>query len=255
LVAAVERLKNGLVAHATGGRMDDAEYQRLRSLVMGSAVLKGRVPAFIRDCRMPHEFWGFIQPKFPSYQERREFLAGEFNPILSDLESRRLSSVARVRVEAAVSTSDPASHEFIHEQLEKCDAKLGAGDFDGAITNARSLVEAVLREMERRLSVEPPHTDGDLAKQYKRVAKLMNLDPNKKGLDAAFVEILRGLVSIVNGLATLRNTASDAHARTYRPEQHHARLAVNTAKTVVDFLFETYEYQKRTGKLVADQQA
>jgi len=63
------------------------------------------------------------------------------------------------------------------------------------------------------------------------------------------VEILRGFISIVNGLASLRNTASDAHARSYRPEQHHARLAVNTAKTVVDFLFETYEYQKRTGKI------
>jgi len=30
---------------------------------------------------------------------------------------------------------------YIEQQIEKCNAKLGLGDCDGAITNARSLVE------------------------------------------------------------------------------------------------------------------
>jgi hypothetical protein len=157
-----------------------------------------------------------------------------------------------VEVVAAVAPS-PLSHDFIQAQLDKCDVKLSLRDFDGAITNARTLVEAVLREIERRLAPEDIGSDGDLPKQYKRVTKLLNLDPNKKGLDAPFVEILRGFISIVSGLARLRNTASDAHARSYRPEMHHARLAVNTAKTVVDFLFETFEYQKQTGKIVVSE--
>ncbi|SRR5581483_9450562 len=36
------------------------------------------------------------------------------------------------------------SHAFIMEQIEKCRTKTSQGDYDGAITNARSLVEAVL---------------------------------------------------------------------------------------------------------------
>jgi hypothetical protein len=35
------------------------------------------------------------------------------------------------------------SHAFIMEQIEKCRTKMGQGDYDGPITNARSLVEAV----------------------------------------------------------------------------------------------------------------
>ncbi|PYS20861.1 MAG: hypothetical protein DMF72_19495 [Acidobacteria bacterium] len=32
---------------------------------------------------------------------------------------------------------------------------------------------------------------------------------------------------------------SDAHARTYRPDRQHARLAVNVANTLVDFPLES----------------
>ena len=41
----------------------------------------------------------------------------------------------------------------------------------------------------------------------------------------------------------LRNIVSDAHVRTYKPAEHHARLAVNSAKTMCNFLFDTKEYQ------------
>jgi hypothetical protein len=45
---------------------------------------------------------------------------------------------------------------------------------------------------------------------------------------------------------------SDAHARQYRPHRHHAKLAVNAAKTVVDFLQDSFEYQQERG-LIAPQ--
>src|SRR6202011_4730801 len=41
------------------------------------------------------------------------------------------------------------SHAFIMEQIEKCRTKTNQGDYDGAITNARSLVEAVLAAIEK----------------------------------------------------------------------------------------------------------
>jgi hypothetical protein len=33
--------------------------------------------------------------------------------------------------------------EYIQEQIEKCDDKLSSGDYDGAITNARTLLENI----------------------------------------------------------------------------------------------------------------
>jgi hypothetical protein len=253
LLIAVEQFKLGLMAKATGEAMSDQDYRRLHAIILAHPSLVQRLPRFIHTCRTPSEFWHFIKAEVEGYQPRRDYLASVFNPLLEDIEAGRLPGTDIVEIDAKVEASNPLDQQFIEEQIQKCRAKLSAADYDGAITNARSLVEAVLREMERRLGDANPPTDGDLVRQYSRVIKLLNLDPNKEGLDAPFLPILRGLVSMVHGLSHLRNTASDAHARNYRPEPHHARLAVNSAKTLVDFVFETYDYQKRTGKLEAKQ--
>ena len=135
-----------------------------------------------------------------------------------------------VAAESVLPVRDPLSHEFIREQMEKCDRKILEGDYDGAITNARSLVEAVLFEIEGRLDAARPNYDGDLPKLYKRVQKLLNLDPEKSDIIESLKMVLRGLSSIVSGLAPMRNKMGDAHVRTYKPEKHHAKLAVNSAK-------------------------
>ncbi|CBN55429.1 MULTISPECIES: abortive infection family protein [Kamptonema] len=135
------------------------------------------------------------------------------------------------------------THIFIYEQIKKCDRKLAEGDFDGAITNARSLVEAVLSAIEKEFDSNPPKYDGNLPKLYKRVQKHLNLSPDQESLAEYLRQILSGLSSIIHGLATLRNEMSDAHVILYKPLEHHARLAVNSAKTLCDFLFETKEYQ------------
>jgi hypothetical protein len=48
------------------------------------------------------------------------------------------------------------SHAFIMEQIEKCRTKMNQGDYDGAITNARSLVEAVSAAIEREFDANAP---------------------------------------------------------------------------------------------------
>ena len=132
---------------------------------------------------------------------------------------------------------------FITEQIDKCNRKLAEGDYDGAITNARSLVEAVLRHIEHEFMGEYPSYDGDIGKLYKRVQKLLNLEPSRKDIAEPLKQILSGLNSIVLGLGGIRNKLSDAHAANYRPAEHHARLAVNSAQTLAQFIFDTHSYQ------------
>jgi hypothetical protein len=154
-----------------------------------------------------------------------------------------------VRSESSLTSDGSASQEFIQEQLRKCDEKMASGDYDGAITNARSLIEAVLFEVEGRLKADRSAYDGDLPKLYKRVQKLLNLSPGREDISDSLKSVLGGLASIVSGLAPLRNKMGDAHVRTHKPERHHAKLAVNSAKTLTDFIIDTLEYQERTGRL------
>lgn len=154
-----------------------------------------------------------------------------------------------VKLDAAARVPDELTQLTIDENIRKCEAKLSEGDFSGAITNARSLVEAVLIGIEKELDAGVPSYDGDLVKLFKRVQKLLNLEPDRKDIAEPLRQILSGLTSIVNGLAAMRNKMSDAHAASYRPDRHHAKLAVYAATTLADFLFETKSYQHQRGAL------
>lgn len=138
---------------------------------------------------------------------------------------------------------------FVGEHLAKCDKKLTEGDFSGAITNARSLVENILLELEEKIHPSDKKYNGDINKLYAKLYKTLNLDPANKEITDSMRELMSGLISMVNGLAGLRNSASDAHGSRYTPKQHHAKLAVNSAKTISDFLVESYQYQKEKGFL------
>lgn len=137
---------------------------------------------------------------------------------------------------------------FIEQQVKKCDRKLSENDYDGAITNARSLLEAVLSEVEHELSPDsPPPYDGDLAKLYKRVQRLLNLEPSRADIAEPLRQVLGGLAGVVSGLAGLRNKMGDAHVRSYQPAKRHAVLVVNAAKTIAAFIVETKEHRVSTG--------
>ena len=134
--------------------------------------------------------------------------------------------------------------DFIREQVEKCQAKLAADDHDGAITNARSLIEAVLRDLEDKLSGAPQEYDGNLPRLYKRVQKAIKLDPADYQEMADVQQLLRGLTTIVDGLSGMSNELADRHAGRRRPLPHHARLAVNAANTLCSFLVDSYRRQR-----------
>ena len=159
----------------------------------------------------------------------------------------RSISSGLVQSEISFPKASDISHIFIHEQLEKCETKIKEKDFDGAITNSRSLIEGILREIERSTTGETLKYDGDLVKLYKRVQKILNLEPSRPDISGTLKQILSGFTSIISGLAGMRNKMSDSHASFYKPEKHHAKLAVNTARTLADFIFSTYAYQIEKG--------
>ena len=161
----------------------------------------------------------------------------------------RLLSGGLIELEVPFKKASDITEIAIEEQIKKCREKITSGDYDGAITNARSLVETLLTSIEKDLDPNAPEPDGDLVRAFNRVRGLLNLDPSRKDISDALKQVLTGLTSIIYGLATMRNKMSDAHATSYKPARHHAKLAVNSAKTLADFLFETMAYQKASGKL------
>jgi hypothetical protein len=143
--------------------------------------------------------------------------------------------------------ADRVSHAFILEQVDKCRGKLENQDYDGAITNARSMVEAVFEMLIKEAGAELPKHDGDLNKLFKALKKVLNIDVKETDMSETLKQMISGLQSIVTGIAGISNKMGDRHARKYNPQKHHALLAINTAYALCDFLLSSLEYQKAKG--------
>ncbi len=88
LLEQVQILEDGLVRFATGGGFDEANYEDLRKLVISDPRSKKSAPEFVRANRSLPQFWNFIKGRFAHYQERREFIWGEFGPLHDQLEGK-----------------------------------------------------------------------------------------------------------------------------------------------------------------------
>lgn len=177
-----------------------------------------------------------------------EMLIYDAQEVVPDGRFYKLISRDAPQVEMEVKLEhDHLSREFIVEQITKCRSKITEQDFDGAITNARSLVEAVLTAIERECDPSPPAYDGDLQKLFKRIQGHLNLSPDNPQISDNLKQTLRGFLNIINGLAGLSNKMGDRHVREYKPAQHHAVLIVNAAMTMSNFIFDTYAYQRKRG--------
>jgi hypothetical protein len=137
------------------------------------------------------------------------------------------------------------SFEYIHLQIKKCNSKIADKDFDGAITNARTLIESICLFILESKTKEKHDYDGNLIRLYKSVASLLKMSPGDY-VDDNLKQILSGVFSIINGVSGLRNNFSDSHGSApsktnYKIDERHAILTVNLAKTITEYLFLSYE--------------
>lgn len=72
--------------------MDANFYATARRNLLGVPNLEPLVPRFVKTCRTPDEFWNFIKNEFPTYAERRTYLAEKFNPIIDRLDQMEQST-------------------------------------------------------------------------------------------------------------------------------------------------------------------
>lgn len=110
-------------------------------------------------------------------------------------------------------------------------------DYDSAITKSRTLLEETFCYVIEKKN-EIPSDSGDIGKLYKEVRELYNMHTDAN-TDKRINTLLSGLNSIVSAIAEMRNKDSDAHgvgANRISIDEHHARLIVNTAVSMADFI-------------------
>lgn len=166
------------------------------------------------------------------------------NGILS-FSKHELSIVGNEFIIHAIGTSITArvphiktiSRKYIKSISERALDDVEKHNFDSAITKARTLLEETFCFVIEKKGYEPTDS-GNIAELFKQVKNLYNMHTDANA-NRCINTLLSGLNSIVSAIAEMRNKDSDAHgvgAKRISIEEYHARLFVNSAMTMADFI-------------------
>jgi hypothetical protein len=135
--------------------------------------------------------------------------------------------------------------KYIRDKAEQAMHHIDQGQYDTALTQARTLLEEIFCYVLEKKNIKPAAAGkiGDLYKQV-REAYNMHTDDN---MDKRVKKLLSGLNTIVDAIAEMRNQISDAHGQGEKRisiRDYHAQLAVNSAITISEFILSVYKYTK-----------
>lgn len=237
LYRTVLEIQDLLIKHATGTGQDEDKYQELRREIIGYERSPKLIPVFVINCRTLEQFWHLMKSRFESYQERREFIYEAFLPLLNELEAGTNKGFISLYSEPI----EAFNLERIEKEFIKCFER-SPKDPEGAITSARSLLESVCKHILDE-SGEVYKEKDELQDIYKKAARKIRLAPEQHK-EQVFKQTLQGCLSVVEGLASMRNVYSDSHGKSKHiviPKERHAKLAVGLASSMALFLLQSLE--------------
>lgn len=140
--------------------------------------------------------------------------------------------------------------KYIKKALENCDKRISNEDYDAAVADAKTLLESVFKELLTIYKVEYDEYSKLFPLLKKEVLGQLNIKTDAS-YDKSIIKIVSGLNTIIDSVGEIRNSGSNSHLPKVDIPKHHAILAVNSAKSVVSFLFQSYLYQQnKTQELV-----
>ncbi len=129
------------------------------------------------------------------------------------------------------------NREYISNIAIRANRDVDNGEYDSAITKSRTLLEEVFCHAIEEKG-EKPSSNGDIGKLYNQVKSLYSMHQDSE-MDKRINMLLSGLEKTLSAITQMRNESSDSHgvgANRIRISEHHARLFVNSAITMADFI-------------------
>lgn len=176
---------------------------------------------------------------------------------------RKGRAIANRLLAGAVSFDDLAQNADslgatqIQQQIKRMEQSIES-DPALAIGTAKEMIETCCKTILAERGVPLPKKSPDISDLTKAVMRELRLVPEyvpeqARGADT-IKRILGNLASIGGGIAELRNLYGTGHGQDGKATSlspRHARLAVGSASTLVNFLFETHKEQTNQGDKVA----
>lgn len=136
------------------------------------------------------------------------------------------------------------TREYITSVSRRAIDDVDQKNYDSAITKSRTLLEETFCYV-IELKNEEPSDSSDIGRLYRQVKELYNMQQGPT-VDRRVNMLLSGFEKILSAIAEMRNIGSDSHGvgqRRINIAEHHARLFVNAAITLSEFVLSVAENQ------------
>lgn len=143
------------------------------------------------------------------------------------------------KIEPQVPMIKMIDRQYIKDISNRAMLDVEQQNYDSAITKSRTLLEETFCYVIEKKGVQPK-TSGNMAELYKQVKNLYDMHGDAE-TDRRINMLYSGLEKIVSAISEMRNKDSDAHGvgeKRIELEEHHARLFVNAAMCMADFILE-----------------
>lgn len=133
---------------------------------------------------------------------------------------------------------------YIKGLSERAMEDIEKANYDSCITKCRTLLEEVFCYV-IELKSDKPSESGDIKVLYNQVKEIYNMHQDKD-IDTRINMLLSGLEKIITSISLMRNKDSDAHgvgSKRINISEHHARLYLNAAIMMSDFILAVAQNQ------------
>lgn len=203
---------------------------------------------YVKYAREFEEFYDLIvedielNDNYYNKTDVRGYLINFFNQYANFLENQKYE-IELIPIETYL--PEILTLDRIRDTLSDCDLLIAKEEYGAAITSAKTLLEGTFKEI--ILSKDPnaleKHIDFPALK--KQAFEILNMSTKNKSYDNDLIKLIGNLSTIADTVNSIRNKVGIGHIGVAKPNQHHALLVVNAAKTVMTFVFHSYDFQSR----------
>ncbi|MCM1141509.1 MAG: abortive infection family protein [Muribaculum sp.] len=135
------------------------------------------------------------------------------------------------------------SYEYVKTLPDRIKADVENKDYDSVINKCRTLIEEVLCYVIEQKG-DRPIDNGKIESLQSQCKKLLKMNPDNSQ-DQRIIQMLSGLTTIINSIASLRNIGSDAHgvgSRRINIGEREAILICNATQTYCEYILSVFTH-------------
>ena len=145
---------------------------------------------------------------------------------------------------------DKFTVQYVQNLRNRCEENYASGNYDSVVTKSRTMLEELLIHIleDNQKNV---NQNGDLIQYYNAVKNLYGMR-QQGNYDQRINALLNGLEKIIQSIAELRNTQSDAHGAgsgRIAIKEREARLIMNSSMVLCEYLISVHQEHMNSSML------